>query len=132
MVFAQLGPAQSDNTPYDQFPGVHFSDKPSYHDNFPDWAKMLYTFPVNYEEVVNAYELAGQIPDEWSAVERYFKNWRRAVLPFVRPDGSIALPDFESYYSKLRETQLRPHSSTARASNQSTFWWPKDTFWLNE
>ena len=39
--------AQIEVTPYDKIPGVMTINKPNYNENYPDWAKMLYQYPIN-------------------------------------------------------------------------------------
>jgi len=98
--------AQSHFTRYDDLPGLVKSYKPSYEDNFPGWAKKMYSSDINFIELNEEFEAyLAENPDEESAIIRYYKNWRRAAADFVQDDGTIALPDMEKYYENLRKGQ---------------------------
>ena len=45
--------AQQMYTPYDDLPCIQSSLKPAFQETFPEWAKMLYTSPINYFEIEN-------------------------------------------------------------------------------
>jgi len=126
--------AQSQFTPYDKLPGIVPDHKPAYNSNYPSWAKMLYEYPVNYNKISDKYEtFMLQHKNEKTALTRYFKIWSRAVEPYVLTDGNIMLPDLNSYYDKLKTTQLSTwDKSKSRDESNWTFLGPKETFWLNE
>ncbi|MEI7662930.1 MAG: discoidin domain-containing protein [Bacteroidota bacterium] len=128
--------AQVPFTPYDNLPGVMRSYKPAYSDQLPDWAKMLYRVPVNYNDVSKAYDSYKMLHRGGeSAIERYFLIWRRAAGPNALPDGTILLPDPGIWYGNLRRSQLDAASNTGSsrsAGSDWTFLGPKETFWLNE
>ena len=42
-------------TPYDELPELNKSYKPTFSDDMPDWGKMLYTYPVNFNEIDRAF-----------------------------------------------------------------------------
>ena len=124
-------------TPYDELPAVEKILKPDYNENFPDWAKMMYKYPVNFNEVNTAFA-------RWekdnkgvkTPILRYYKLWRRHVEPFVQYDGTIELPDMNVLKENLRkaqspEFQMQRAPSNVKAANWS-FLGPKETFWLNE
>ncbi len=70
--------AQDMITPYDRLPGMKVSYKPSYQSDYPEWAKMLYQYPVNYYEINRSYEDYARLhPGEKSPIIRYFKIWRQ-------------------------------------------------------
>ncbi len=122
-------------TPYDELPGFVKTIKPAYHPDFPEWAKKMYQTEVNFYEVNQDFEkYMAQNPGKKSAVIRYYKNWRRAVLNFVKPDGSIELPDMDQVHRQLNAYQQNPFTTNAERSNGSnwSFLGPKETFWLNE
>jgi hypothetical protein len=127
---------QEEFTPYDDIPGLIKNYKPAYDPNYPEWAKKLYQFPVNYHqarEEFNAYmkDHAG----EKSPVIRYFKLWSRAVEPFVDSNGEIRLPDNDQYYQNLKSAQLNSGKQLKSGSVYRSDWsflGPKETFWLNE
>ena len=126
--------AQGNYTPYDYYPGVIREYKPVYQDDYPGWAKMLYDFPVNYNDITEKFETyMQQYPGEKTPITRYFKIWSRAVEAYSMADGSIRIPDVDSYYQQLRETQLGVHKKDRERNEANwTFLGPKETFWLNE
>ncbi|RLD38613.1 MAG: hypothetical protein DRI83_02325 [Bacteroidetes bacterium] len=126
--------AQSMYTPYDYFPGLIRAYKPAFDQNYPDWGKMLYEYPVNFEDVTDKYESYiqeyGNIKDP---LTRYFKLWSRAVGPYALPDGNILLPDLPAYYKNLNEARMDArNTANARDEANWSFLGPKETFWLNE
>lgn len=134
---SNMGNAQSQLTPYDDLPGVIKSHKPSYDENFPDWAKIMYSSAVNFNKINDEFEAyMAQHQGEESAIIRYYKDWRRAVADFVQDDGTIILPDMNAYYKNLLETQLKHGGIEAwRHGGREGDWsllGPKETFWLNE
>ena len=138
LLFFQIIPleAQSQYTPYDELPGIIKSYKPAYQDSYPEWAKMLYQYPVNYFEIKDKFELYVSSHKEIKSPEiRYYKIWQRAVEPFVSEDGSIVLPDIDEYYKRLNKSQLMAgelYKSNSKSNSDWTFLGPIETFWLNE
>ena len=128
--------AQTSYTMYDNMPGMIKSDKPSYSNSFPDWAKMLYQYPINYFEITKEFEAyISQHQGEKSPEIRYFKNWQRAISPYVMNDGSIVLPDLESYYKVLHKSQINAVNNIINDTKSNSDWsflGPKETYWLNE
>ena len=125
--------AQNHLSKYDELPGMINAEKPSFSENFPQWGKMMYQYPVNYFEVEKAFqEWSENNKTEKSAILRYFKNWKRAVSDFVLEDGKIAMPDLEKYKSNLLKAQTTPSSKVTNSNANWTFLGPKETFWLNE
>ena len=99
--------AQNKFTPYDDIPGVIKTYKPAFQDNFADWAKMLYQYPVNFFEITQQFEnYISQHPEEKSPEIRYYKIWQRAISPYVLNDGTIKIPDLDLYYKNLYESQI--------------------------
>ncbi len=132
----KMAECQIQYTPYDNLPGICKSYKPSYEESFPYWAKLLYSFPVNFNEISKEYRQYNSLQrDEKTAVERYFKIWSKVIEPLSLEDGTIRLPDVDQYYRNLDEARKEPgHGSRAFSINASawTFLGPKETFWLNE
>jgi photosystem II stability/assembly factor-like uncharacterized protein len=128
--------SQDPFTSYDEFPGVIKSYKPVYSGDFPSWAKMLYQFPVNFNEINRAYKAYSTgHPGEESAINRYFQIWRRVIENYALPDGTIELPDSELYYRTLWKTQTdaaKKTKTTYTTNSDWTFLGPRETFWLNE
>jgi len=128
--------AQTQYTPYDELPGMIKSYKPAYGSNYPEWANMLYEYPVNYIDITEKYkncELDNK--GELGAVTRYFKIWMRNIEPWVLGDGTIQIPDMDKYYHQLKTSQLKTEQKPlVDETNRSTwsFLGPKETFWLNE
>jgi len=126
--------AQTTFTPYDYFPGLIRDYKPAFDDNYPEWGKMFYKYPVNYEEITSKYNAYvrehGNIKDP---LTRYFKLWSRAVEPYAQSDGTIILPELNSYYKSLNKAQVNVQKeANVRDESNWTFLGPKETFWLNE
>lgn len=128
--------AQKHFTPYDALPSMVKSHKPSYQEDMPTWAKMMYEPVVNYNEVLHEYNQYFTLhPKTKSPINRYFKQWCRALAPFASFDGTISIPDETQIESQLRSqiAQLSQKSlNTSRSNDTWTFWGPKETFWLNE
>ena len=126
--------AQTEFTTYDYYPGVTRDNKPAFAETHPDWAKMLYQYPVNFHEITEKYEAyILQNKNEKSALGRYFKIWSRALESYVEEDGSIFVPDLNSYYEKQYNDQLSARKEKANQDESNwTFLGPKETFWLNE
>jgi len=128
--------AQEQYTPYDDLPGMIKSYKPSYNTEFPVWAKMLYEYPVNYNEVVETFNnFSDEDRGELGAITRYYKIWHRHLEPWVMLDGSIYLPDLDDYYRRARAAQLAAGKKGPIHSISISDWYflgPKETFWLNE
>ena len=126
--------AQNHYTPYDDAPKNIKSYKPTFQDSYPDWAKMLYDYPVNFNEICDAFDQSEE-KDIKTPITRYFKNWRRHLQPFVINNGTIILPDMAVYNKNLRKTQLAASnelSNDNKSESDWTFLGPKETFWLNE
>lgn len=56
LMFVSIIHGQKRYTPYDELPGINKSEKPAYNDAYPDWAKMMYEYPVNFNEISEAFE----------------------------------------------------------------------------
>jgi photosystem II stability/assembly factor-like uncharacterized protein len=129
-------PGQSRITPYDLLPGINRNYKPSYEKDFPEWAQMLYLYPVNYHKICREFDKYIKThPDAKSPVIRYFKIWRKVIEAYTDDEGEILLPDalqndknqeVISAGSDFREFENH------KTSNKWTFLGPKETFWLNE
>lgn len=131
-VFSYTIVGQNANTPYDNFPGIIASYKPAYDSSFPHWAKMLYEYPVNFQELTNEYKgYNSKNPHESSPIVRYYKMWSRAVAPYVLADGSIHDPDLIACQAKLKKAQREVKNNTRDDANW-TFLGPKETYLLNE
>jgi len=116
-------------TPYDHIPGNFAINKPTYNKNFPNWAKKLYTYPANLNEIEQEYQTyMASHKGEKNAIIRYYKIWRKALSKYSNAKGVITLPDTNSFSHK---TTTKTYS-TADASNSNwSFLGPKNTFWLN-
>jgi len=121
--------AQSHLTKYNELPGMIHCEKPSYSENYPEWGKMMYHYPVNYFEVEDVFQKWSDNNDiQKSAILRYYKNWKRAVADLVLEDGSIAMPDIEKYRTNLHKTQTTRSSQATNTNDNWTFLGPKETF----
>ena len=136
ILFSILGVARGQQlfTPYDNFPGLIISHKPAFDADFPEWGKMLYAYPVNFNDINTAYEKYMRSHEgEKNALIRYFKQWREAVGPYAQPDGSIVVPDLQEFYSGLSEAQKNAvQRAIQRDEANWTFVGPVETYWLNE
>ncbi|HAY71717.1 MAG TPA: hypothetical protein DCX89_07475 [Saprospirales bacterium] len=122
-------------TPYDDLPGLIKSNKPAFDPDFPEWAKKLYGNDINFYDINKQYEAyIAENPGRKTAISRYFRTWRKAILEYVRPDGSIQLPDMHVFNRQLNKSQTLCESSQNDRSNGSdwSFLGPRETFWLNE
>ncbi|PLX10425.1 MAG: hypothetical protein C0598_10405 [Marinilabiliales bacterium] len=128
--------SQTSVTPYDKLSGIIISNKPSYNESLPQFGKLLYQYPVNYNEVNYAFKkYIDKHPGIKSPIVRYAKDWLRALSPFVDNDGTIHIPAEDIYYKNLNRSQvnLMNKSNTNDGSNSDwTFLGPKETYWLNE
>ncbi len=136
IMILQSGLSQNTITTYDELPGLLVSNKPSYDDSFPDWGKLLYEYPVNYNDIsIDFQSYIGKHPHEKSPIIRYTKDWLRAVSPYVQDDGTINIPDTELYYQNLYRSQINSSSiknNGTRSNSNWSFWGPMETYWLNE
>ena len=120
-------------TPYDELPSINKLEKPSYSESFPSWAKKLYQYPINFNEICNEFDKYIATSDEQkNAIIRYFKNWKTAIEPYVLEDGTIELPDLKKLFKNNREALLnyKLHKKSTVSNNSNwTFWGPKETVW---
>ena len=116
-------------TPYDDLSGIQKSYKPTYEESFPDWAKMLYVYPVNFNELSGAFQkYSTDNPNEKSAIIRYFKMWSRDVVAYVNESGEIVIPKEKPVVYEKKNSK----NQQAGSKSNWTFLGPKETFWLNE
>jgi photosystem II stability/assembly factor-like uncharacterized protein len=121
-------------TPYDNLPGLIKSVKPAYREDLPDWAKLMYQYPANANDINRLYTLfQKKHPEKKDAYSRYYKMWYRAVAPFADELGNIHIPDLSHWYEQQRKMQLASAGSPAKKSSQGnwSFVGPTETVWLN-
>ncbi|MBD0833174.1 discoidin domain-containing protein [Aestuariibaculum sediminum] len=131
--------AQNNYTPYDDLPGIPKDNKPAYQEDYPDWAKLLYRYPINFNELEQMYaaydKTIRSIPKsdrEFRAIVRYYKLWKPIVLQYVDETGGINLPTDSPLQVLNKMNSLKTTNQTSDASNSNwTFLGPKNTFWLN-
>ncbi|SHJ33246.1 Por secretion system C-terminal sorting domain-containing protein [Arenibacter nanhaiticus] len=123
--------AQIPITPYDELPGIIITYKPNYQENFPDWAKKLYEYPVNFQEIEKGYKAYKATDPRKTPIEKYYKIWRRVISDYVQSDGTIQLPkkDESSLTNKGAAIQFK---GTDTSNANWSFLGPKNTYWLNE
>ncbi|GAA4296492.1 discoidin domain-containing protein [Aestuariibaculum suncheonense] len=134
ILYADFFYGQQPYTPYDNLPGIIKSYKPLYSEDFPDWAKKLYEYPVNFIEIEKEYSQYIAINNKVkSPIIRYYKIWRQVIAPYADIAGEIILPDFNQIKKEsLSNSKLTANSKISDASNSNwTFLGPKQTFWLN-
>ena len=67
---------------------------------------MLYEYPVNFNVLTKNYETWYLDKEsEKNALTRYYKLWTRSVGPYAQADGSIHMPDLETFQRRLGDTQ---------------------------
>jgi photosystem II stability/assembly factor-like uncharacterized protein len=125
---------QSQFTKYDDIPGNIKSYKPAFQNDFPNWAKMLYSSGINYNTIKSEFDIwESEGTKAHRPIRRYYKIWSQKVLPYVNNDGTINLPDLESYNKNLFKIQKSKSSkNNIRSAGEWTFLGPKETYWLNE
>lgn len=128
---------QSKFTPYDELPVVEKILKPDYAEDMPDWGKMLYQYPVNFNDINTAFA-------RWekdnkgvkTPLIRYYKLWRKHMEHYVDYDGTIVLPRpslIEDNLKRSQQPEMQRMKAPAQGNTSSwTFLGPKQTFWLNE
>lgn len=121
--------AQSGFTPYDDWPCIQSGIKPALQNDMPRWAKMLYQYPVNYHDLIEARNDTVLVK---SPIERYFKVWEKCVRPFVDADGNIVNPDIHLWHKEMFKLQSSTEPAAKNEDSEWTFVGPKETFWLNE
>ncbi len=127
--------SQNQITPYDEIPGIIQCDKPAYNDDYPDWAKMLYKYPINFNDIENKFNAyTHDNPNEKSPIVRYYKNWQRIISQFTLDDGTIQIPNADNFYQQLHNSQVSSSRETRQSKSNSSwsFLGPKETYWLNE
>jgi len=134
LLFVLTANSQNQYTIYDDLPGINKSYKPAYNNDYPEWAKMLYSDNINFNEIEKQFtQWESEDSNLHRPIRRYYKIWSRHVQPWVLQDGTIQLPDLNQYYTKLLKVQTsKKTTSQSRASADWTFVGPKETFWLNE
>lgn len=124
--------AQQHFTAYDDLPGINKSFKPTLREDAPVWAKMMYTYPVNYNDLKKAYENYQSTGKKKNPYTRYYKHWSRMIDPLVDIDGTIRMPSSQAINSTLTANRARTTLPQARNSGNWTFLGPKVTHWLKE
>ncbi len=135
--FSQNTPQPTKFTPYEELPSVEKILKPEYSEDMPDWGKMLYQYPVNFNTINTAFaRWETENKGVKNPLVRYYKLWRRHMEPFVMYDGTIVIPDPEKVSENLQKAQSEEQQRMKAPQNGNTsawtFWGPKQTFWLNE
>ena len=130
--------AQKQFTVYDELPGIIKSYKPPYSKNFPVWGKMLYADSVNFKSIDALFKKEEgdgmeEKAEKETAIKRYYILWRKAVLPYTKNDGTIALPTTGDLARRQQFIQ-KQQSATQPATLMGnwTFAGPKETWWQND
>jgi photosystem II stability/assembly factor-like uncharacterized protein len=119
-------------TPYDDLPGINKSFKPALSDDAPQWAKLMYQYPVNYNELKKQFEISQSKGREKNPYTRYFLHWSHFVASLVGPQGEIIMPAKNEIQRKMTSSRERTITSSARDQNSWTFLGPKVTHWLRD
>jgi photosystem II stability/assembly factor-like uncharacterized protein len=124
--------AQTHFTPYDDLPGIHKSLKPSLLEDAPSWAKLMYTYPINFHKLKASYDEYQAKNKKKNPYTRYFKHWSRYISPLVTEQGMIQMPSHDEIHKSLTTNRNRTSKSSARNASNWTFLGPKVTHWLKE
>ena len=127
--YASVLSSQSEMTLYDNLPCIQPGIKPAFQNNMPRWAKMLFQYPVNYNDIIKARKDTVLVK---SPAERYFKVWEKCVRPYVDAEGNIVIPDISLLLEDMREGQTASDVALREGEMEWSFVGPKETFWLNE
>jgi len=123
---------QIENTPYDNLPGINSIYKPSYSESYPSWAKMLYQYPVNFNEIEEGYqEYFKEYGKKRNAIVRYYKIWRRVVQNYADINGTIVLPSKDRKANKRKGKNQQSLNKVDSSNSNWSFLGPKQTFWRN-
>ncbi len=136
-IFSGVLFSQTKYTPYDNIPGIIKSYKPEYDESYPDWAKMLYQYPVNFNDVCDKFDayVNSRTQKEKSPIIRYMKIWRRALGEYVNDKGEIILPDIDKINANLLKAQKLANSDLKSTNNSGSDWnilGPINTFYLKD
>lgn len=124
---------QVDITPYDNLPGNNAIYKPSFNESFPEWAKKLYQYPANFNEIEEGYqEYFNKYGKQKNPIIRYYKIWRRVVENYVDENGTILLPNAVELKKMQHKKSYLSKKSNDNSNSNWTFLGPKNTYWLNE
>ncbi|MFD1616282.1 discoidin domain-containing protein [Gelatiniphilus marinus] len=125
--------AQIEITPYDELPGVNSINKPSYNENYPDWAKMLYEYPINFNEIENGYQqYFKEKGKQKNPIIRYYKIWRKVVASYADKNGVIRHLEAKKSSANSYKANQKAQKLFDASNSNWTFLGPKNTFWLNE
>ena len=130
--------AQQRYTKYDDLPGIIKSYKPSYSEDFPAWAKMLYSDNINFNTINALFQKEeGNGMDEEDGketpIKRYYLIWRKAVMPYAKKDGTITIPsNLDEIKKKLTGVQSAPATAKVDGTANWSFKGPKETLWEND
>jgi hypothetical protein len=124
--------AQIENTPYDNLPGNNVIYKPIYNEAFPEWAKKLYQYPINFNEIEAGYQhYFKKYGKQKNAITRYYKLWKRVVVNYVDENGVILIPTDKEIKERKQNKPLQSQKNTDNSNSAWTFLGPKETYWLN-
>jgi hypothetical protein len=133
IIFLSFGiSAQGQFTPYDDLPGVNKSFKPTLQDDAPAWAKLLYSYPINFFELKKEYDAYQASSVKKNPYTRYYKHWSRLIAPLVDADGVIHMPDERQIHTFLTSNRSRESHLHSRNVGNWTFLGPQVTHWLKE
>ena len=97
---------------------------------------MIFEYPVNFNDIENSFNSYIQKnPNEKSAIIRYYKIWRKAVIPYTTSSGEIQISDVEEIHKNLFSKQIHSNKTPKSHLMEPTTWTflgPKETFWKNE
>lgn len=132
LLLAMRFSAQTHFTPYDELPSVIKSFKPTLQNDAPDWARLMYQYPINYNQIKKEYTEYQSIGKQKNPYTRYYKHWSRAIGPLVDDQGFIQMPTKISIQKSLTADRKRKSNFGTRNGSQWTFLGPKVTHWLKE
>lgn len=126
LIFSFSCLAQSQYTPYDEISGINKTYKPSYRDDYPEWGKMLYQYPVNFNVINEAFERTETLAESKgseSPIKRYFLLWRKVIINHLDANGNIIIPNHKESQQRRTKSQLNSQKKRSSARVQGEGSW---------
>lgn len=101
---------------------------PAQQADMPEWARLLYQPPINALQLDSAYDAYYRThqfhKNNWT---KFYRRWRRAAMPFMQPDGTVAQLTADAIEAMRRpknieSTQLQRALTPWKNLTMETFW----------
>ncbi|MCC7437025.1 MAG: T9SS type A sorting domain-containing protein [Armatimonadetes bacterium] len=101
---------------------------PAQQADMPEWARLLYQPPINALQLDSAYDAYYRThqfhKNNWT---KFYRRWRRAAMPFMQPDGTVARLTADAIEAMRRpknieSTQLQRALTPWKNLTMETFW----------